>query len=589
MRKVLLGLAASIAFVGTASAEWTYFDQVPAPDGNIGTIRLAADSTGRVYLSRSTTGAMRIYYTDDILAATVDYTQLVEDNAMANGFQGLVVDADDNVYVLGESGTVGTGTLRKFDSNGDLVTTFGTAGVATPSNRLTGLSILSNGTLIATTFGGQLYTFDPDTGAETIAADTGSGNFVRDIAVRPDTVGGVDEIYATRSGSLVKFTGGTVDFPTSYTVTTVVSSQPDASFQTRPGVHYNASDDTVIFGNYGNAFNVVDGETNDLLATLTQMNNAADPFVNTSDAVTIDGGDGYEYLILSSNSTVLSIYRWEIPPVTIGMENFDDVSDLAFDPLVTVPTPDITTDTLWQVVNYVGLPSIDGPITAAPGGNGEGLRTAANNALPAQAAIAYQTFGNDTDSTYSVSAMMLPYYEQATGSGTTWGGIGIRVNGPVGVGNVGDGYFAQVRVDNSASFGSYINFQRSRNGATTTIGRYYFVVGTNGIQVNNNGDGRAIRDPQVAAQNTWMEIKLVASGDEISLVLDDELVTTFVDADPVMAGKAMIFHEDPFNSQTVPYGHTGTIFDRVTVSDDVTLPEVLAPGPTSVSDWMMLD
>ncbi|MCC5877462.1 MAG: hypothetical protein JJU11_14675 [Candidatus Sumerlaeia bacterium] len=310
MKKTLLALAATVALIGPAAAEWTYFDQVTAPGGNIGIIRLAADSTGRVYLSQSSPSTMRVYYTDNILSeTTVDYTQLVEDNAMANGFQGLVVDGDDNVFVLGESGGAGTNTLRKFDSNGDLVTTFGTAGVVNPTNRLTGLSILSNGTLIAATFGGQLYTFDPETGAETTAGDTGAGNFVRDIAVRPDSVGGADEIYATWSGSLVKFTGGTADNPSSYTVTTVVSAQADAGFQTRPGVHYNASDDTVIFGNYGSYFTVVSGSSNDELTTLTQGNNALDPINNAADAVTFDGGDDYEYLVLSQNRTVLAIYR----------------------------------------------------------------------------------------------------------------------------------------------------------------------------------------------------------------------------------------------------------------------------------------
>ncbi len=293
---------------------WEVFDTVGTPDGTGGIIRLAADSTGKLYASRSTPDNMIVYASDD-LGET--WTEVVTDNAMANGFQGLAIDEDDNLFVLGESGVVGTGTLRKFDSDGDLVTAFGTDGVVNPTARLTGLSILSNGTLIATTFGGQLYTFDPMTGAEAAAANTGSGNFVRDIVVRPDEVGGEDIIFATRSGSLVQFTGGSAADPMGYTTTTVVSAQPDASFQVRPGVAYNASDDTVIFGNYGTQFTVVDAATGSVQQVLTERNDDGDPFDLTADAVTLNGNDGYEYLVLSHNNSEFTILRREVAPTAV--------------------------------------------------------------------------------------------------------------------------------------------------------------------------------------------------------------------------------------------------------------------------------
>lgn len=288
---------------------WEFYATVDAPDNSIGVQRVSSDSSGAVYYSINESTDKQIYKSTDPLAA--DYTLLHQDNTQANGFQGMCSDSSNNFYAMGESGAAGSGTLVKYDSSGNLVTAFGTSGVVTPSDRMTGMDIMSDdSTLVATTFGGVLTTYDSTTGDDTPATNTGSGNYVRDLAVKANS-GGNDFLFLNQSGDLKRISG---DYTTVEDWGTGIINT-NTSWQVRAGVGYYAADDVVIYGNKDdNQVYVVDATTGDLIQRLgsglpdgeADLNSG--DFIQPSDAA-VFMDDGYEYMIIPMAVNQISIYR----------------------------------------------------------------------------------------------------------------------------------------------------------------------------------------------------------------------------------------------------------------------------------------
>jgi hypothetical protein len=255
------------------------------------------------------------------------------------------------------------------------------------------------------------------------------------------------------------------------------------------------------------------------------------------------------------------------------IDNFNG-NPIAFEPRVSNPADVSTGNSTWT--DNFDYSTISNPtLPSATGGDGRALRTASNN-VDGVKQINYQLFGNASDDEYAVEAMAMPYLgTDNTGGGTTWGGIGLRVTAPYdpGTGQWTDGYFIQMRPDNSPSFGNYVNFWKSKGGVGTFLGRYYFVVGSGGVTESDADaqDGGSfsgvIRDPQSPNTNQWIPLRMEAvnnaTGARISLYIEDldTPVTTFDDDDPVTSGKALIFHEDPFSSLTEPPDTTAMLFE----------------------------
>jgi hypothetical protein len=259
----------------------------------------------------------------------------------------------------------------------------------------------------------------------------------------------------------------------------------------------------------------------------------------------------------------------------IAHDDFATQSGISFDPVVRNPPDSISANSRWQrAFNYTTL---SGPtIPTPPGGNGLALRTAANNSSPAVAQVVSQTFDAGGDNV-AVEALLLGYLSGSnTGGSTTWGGIGLRMSD-----SLQDGYFVQHRVDDSSSFGSYLNFYRIAQGGATLLGRYYYRVGTGGLTQGMIGDSRPIQSPQAAATNRWVRVRLEAIDDTVALFVGDSKapVTVFTDWEPIRGGKAMLYHEDPFGSSlTVPADSSGTFFEYFRVEAPVEpLPEGWAP------------
>jgi len=303
---VLALLLALCPLNSQAATTWKFYKTVPGPaDASWSIIRLAADSTGKVYLSEAGTTQKRIYAAADFLtaSATPTYTVLMEDNTMSNGLQGLVVDAANNVYVAGDRTADGNGSLRKFDAAGTLIWH------VTPSLRAMGADLLSNGNVITCKFSGNIIAYNPATGAEIAQATTSSGNYVRDIAVIPDTVGGVDRIFGVRSGSLVEFKGGSVSNIIGYSTTELIAAKSDTSFQVRPSVAYSSHDNTLIWTNMTDDKVYVWDVASATGVQVLSNRSASEAFVDPSGVLVVDGGDGYQYLIVSSFWGNLTVYR----------------------------------------------------------------------------------------------------------------------------------------------------------------------------------------------------------------------------------------------------------------------------------------
>jgi hypothetical protein len=315
-------------------ADWAYQGSFATPNfgtaETIGVQRLMTDSAGRLYLSVNAAVPNEYIYrctapTTDL--STPTYTLIVQDTGMNNGFQGLACDSSNNFYVMGESGTAGTGQLRKFDSAGTLVTAFGTSGIVTPVARMTGMALLSDGNLVATTFGGALYKYNASTGVESGPFTSALANYTRDLAVKPDA-GGNDVIFGTQSGRLKRVTGGSVTNLAGYTTAVdwfTGATPSDSGTSVRPSCYYFGNDDTVIFGNYtDHRVFVVNASTGNVLQTLGDGTNeyGAGQLGGASDvAVTRSGGKDYLYVctawpvvqVYSKNTTpVASVNDWSI-------------------------------------------------------------------------------------------------------------------------------------------------------------------------------------------------------------------------------------------------------------------------------------
>lgn len=296
--------------------EWKEFGQVVVTGTSINGLRLAA-SADTLYFTNTTFPATNqaVYYTTQPLSMSPTWKLLVQDNAMGNSFQGITTDNAGNVYVLGESGTAGTGTLRKFNAAGDL------QWLVNPTARLTGLDRLSNGKLIATTFGGQLYTFDPATGAETIAANSGAGNFVRDLVVQRDSVNGNDILWVNRSGRLVRISGGSATNVMDYTNAELWATGSDTTTQVRAGVAFDQLAQSAIYCN--RADHVVRVASPGEASLLTQVLGSGNPGIelgnfNEPSDVAIMEIEGHRYLFVTQMGATISIYSdYEVPPASV--------------------------------------------------------------------------------------------------------------------------------------------------------------------------------------------------------------------------------------------------------------------------------
>lgn len=237
-------------------------------------------------------------------------------------------------------------------------------------------------------------------------------------------------------------------------------------------------------------------------------------------------------------------------------------------------------------------------LSAVPGaGNGTGLFLSANQGGEGVQAVFY-TLDVPASNDYALEVNVSPYVSPDNTSGsTTWAGISVRTDATTfagDTGNAGDGYLIQIRTDNSASFGDYINFYKGE----LFLGRYYFVVGSGGIATGfltdgvdgpgeNNGS-KAIRDPQETSTNDWVVARLEVVDDlnapdttNVKLIVDGDVVVDWDDPDPISGGNAIVFHDDPFGgSASAPDGTVGGIFDRVTLEEFT--------GDTSVIGWELM-
>ena len=222
--------------------EWepvVYAKSVATPNGIADALRMAVDSTGRLYV---TNNSGTIWYTDNPLDDEPTYEELVTGIAAANGIQGIAIDADDNVYFSGDNAS--DGFVGKYNAAG-VEEWFNVTG------RVTGCTLLSTGELLVTSFGGTFYLFDSNDGTAIGSGEqiTGLENFVRSITSTPD-----DTVFVTQSGAVRKVAGGNASDISAYEGAAFGAASYEASsFQVRPTVIYLEEFDVVISSNWPDA------------------------------------------------------------------------------------------------------------------------------------------------------------------------------------------------------------------------------------------------------------------------------------------------------------------------------------------------
>ncbi len=289
-------------------ADWDDFtlsQEFTTPDEAIGVIRLAFDSTGRLYLGRQT----YVYYTDNPFSEEPDYEVLLEDDYLENGVQGLAVDEDDNVLIVGDGGTDDYAKIYKYDSEGNQ------QWEEELDYKVQSGVLLSTGELLVTNNDGLFALYDPEDGSEIEGLEdiTGLGDVTRGIDVTPD-----DTIFANVSGSVYEVSGGDAENLAEYTAEPFGEADYlDASWSIRPNVAYCAENDVVISSTFEGAPSgedstifVQDAETGEVLQTIDDISDEYSP----GGLALIDNEDT-RYLFVTGNSSYGRVYEQTVEEV----------------------------------------------------------------------------------------------------------------------------------------------------------------------------------------------------------------------------------------------------------------------------------
>lgn len=183
-------------------------------------------------------------------------------------------------------------------------------------------------------------------------------------------------------------------------------------------------------------------------------------------------------------------------------------------------------------------------IPVPPGSNGRALKMEVNrrdNVVQHVSAM----IGQQSWSDYSVSWRQLVTYRGSSGT-TEFHGVGIRTEG-----FRENGYFVEIRTDESGYYGDYFNFIKYIDGIENTINRIYFKLGDQGrayvdsptVNLNPGGD-------PTGCTNIWIEYKIEAIGSTIKLYVNDmnNPVYVYDDPHPYLSGKVAVFAHDPWDS-----------------------------------------
>lgn len=319
---VVLPLFAALAAAGPG--DWQFRDSVSGPVW--APIRVTAGSNGSLYVSNAG-GTTAAFKSSDNFALTAapTYTTVVANGTATNGIQGLAVDGDGSFYALWTGMAAGDDRLYKFDAAGNPVTAFGVNGIVSVAARVTGITLLSDGTIIAAGLLGSAYAYDKTSGAlvgtSVFPVPTGATH-VRDIAADS-----ADNLYVNASGHLYKISGGDKDHLTSYTVVADWApgvTHTSTSWQVAAGVCYFAGDDVLAYVNRtDNKVYVINRADGALVQEL------ANPSINQPSDVACWQAEGWDYLaVTNANTSYISVFRKPNASLTAGL--IDSADYLAY-------------------------------------------------------------------------------------------------------------------------------------------------------------------------------------------------------------------------------------------------------------------
>lgn len=195
MKKAVSALALSICLVGFAQAEWTHVKNIDVSSDIVGAIKsIAVDGEGDLlFTTYFGSGDRPIYRVVDPLATSPTLTTFSSTEYASTNGSDLAVDGDGNVYFIHDTNSDATSYIRKFDSAGNVVTSFGTGGTlspvvfnigGTPTNRRPrAATVVAGDRLLAFSWGTPMVmaVLDAATGAPVgPAIDTGAATGIAD-------------------------------------------------------------------------------------------------------------------------------------------------------------------------------------------------------------------------------------------------------------------------------------------------------------------------------------------------------------------------------------------------------------------------
>jgi hypothetical protein len=337
------------------SVKWVYQGAIDTTNGlTVQTtekiILATSDSRGIVYYATYQNGAayldMHVYKMINILDAgsrSVTILDTMSNVSIWNQYYGLCTDTADNVYV-GTYYTVGLpagdSTIRKYDANGGLVTSFGTNGSVSPPT-MAGLSfrpgaltyvpgsnklvVTSNSPAPDTTHTGRLVGLDANTGVGIdtsfgIATSSFQGGAVSLRYIRSMAYDAVNNNFLTLNsiGLLERWNGGTPSDLTGYVIETVIQN-----YVSLYGVRLQLSFDSEYrqtFASVSSAvpeqyyISVLDLDNGNELQRLT-----ADSMVGTygwcAGSCLIGSGNNKRFIALDFAANKMHIYAPELPQI----------------------------------------------------------------------------------------------------------------------------------------------------------------------------------------------------------------------------------------------------------------------------------
>ncbi|MCC5877968.1 MAG: hypothetical protein JJU11_17255 [Candidatus Sumerlaeia bacterium] len=266
MKKVASALALSLCLVGFAQAEWTHVKNIDVSDDIVGAIKsIVVDSQGDIlFTTYFGSGDRPIYRVEDPLATSPTLTTFSTTEYASTNGSDLTVDGDGNVYFIHDTNFDTSSYIRKFDSAGNVVASFGSGGTlspvvfniaGTPTNRRPrAATAVAGDRFLAFSWGTPMAmaVLDATTGAPVgLAVDTGAATGIADSFQGMDYDPATNTIVGNLRGNLYtiesEIMGASLDNLAEYTIFTKLAGESYPAGNSNNGGSWDADSNLFAF------------------------------------------------------------------------------------------------------------------------------------------------------------------------------------------------------------------------------------------------------------------------------------------------------------------------------------------------------